>query len=269
MDFYVYILDNPFSKLDQVGPLKQSDKKNIVFSQLFWWYGCDAFCTSLFSPYYSTISLPNPDFETILCKKININTFFAYKFMDEETTDGLLQGKCYGKFFEKEMLWKAIAKCVLDTCQCHEDSNNTFLQWWRGCYFFFESSHFSTLILAGAVSQSIPSIFLLRASEPLIQFLWEPRLGTEQWHWCVAVLDFCAWEFAHVCMFLHIQETRPTCQEKKKERNASGCSDKTRGQIHCFTGNKCNYAKSFQKNKSDIGDFEASGALLLDTFSVY
>jgi len=27
MDFYVYILDNPFSKLDQVGPLKQSDKK--------------------------------------------------------------------------------------------------------------------------------------------------------------------------------------------------------------------------------------------------
>jgi len=57
MDFYVYILDNPFSKLDQVGPLKQSDKKNIVFSQLFWWYGCDAFCTSLFFPllfYYFT-----------------------------------------------------------------------------------------------------------------------------------------------------------------------------------------------------------------------
>jgi len=81
-----------------------------------------------FSPYYSTISVPNPDFETILCKKININTFFAYQFMDEETTDGLLQGKCYGKFFEKEMLWKAMVKCVLDTCQCHEDSNNTFLQ---------------------------------------------------------------------------------------------------------------------------------------------
>lgn len=45
--------------------------------------------------------MPNPEFETILCKKININTFFAYQFMDEETTDGLLQGKCYGKFFEK------------------------------------------------------------------------------------------------------------------------------------------------------------------------
>jgi len=176
-----------------------------------------------------------------------------------------LKRKCYGKQWSS-VCWTHVNVMKIVITHSYND---------EGAVIFFESSHFSTLILAGAVSQSIPSIFLLRASEPLIQFLWEPRLGTEQWHWCVAVLDFCAWEFAHVCMFLHIQETRPTCQEKKKERNASGCSDKTRGQIHCFTssgiypGNKCNYAKSFQKNKSDIGNFEASGALLLDTFSVY
>lgn len=179
-----------------------------------------------------------------------------------------LKRKCYGKQWSS-VCWTHVNVMKIVITHSYND---------EGAVIFFESSHFSTLILAGAVSQSIPSIFLLRASEPLIQFLWEPRLGTEQWHWCVAVLDFCAWEFAQltdVCMFLHIQETRPTCQEKKKERNASGCSDKTRGQIHCFTssgiypGNKCNYAKSFQKNKSDIGNFEASGALLLDTFSVY
>ena len=32
------------------------------------------------------------------------------QFMDEETSNGFLQGKCYGKFFEKKILWKVIVK---------------------------------------------------------------------------------------------------------------------------------------------------------------
>jgi len=78
----------------QVEPLKQSIS---FFSLLF----------------YYTILVPNPNFENTFVKKININMFLQIRlcqFMDEETSNGFLQGKCYGKFFEKKILWKVIVK---------------------------------------------------------------------------------------------------------------------------------------------------------------